>query len=82
MSKFILPFVLLLPALSGCAVVDLAAHGVKKYEKSKQPTSETQTSAVAPAPVAVAEDAVQVAEPEPVDAAPASGGAIKAQSLD
>lgn len=81
MSKFILPLLLLFPVLSGCAVVDLAAHSVKKYEKSKQTAAETQTSAVEPVP-AVVTDAAPVAEPEPVEPAPSSGGAIRTQSLD
>lgn len=68
-------------ALAGCAVVDLAAHGVKKYEKGKQPPAQEQ-AVVAPAagstPIREAE-----AEYRPVDAvSPPSGGAIRSQSLD
>ena len=71
---------LLLPCLAGCAVVDLAAHSVKQYEKSKQPAAETRSATAQTA--APAADAAQVAEPEPVSAAPEPTGTIRTQSLD
>ncbi|MBI2241369.1 MAG: hypothetical protein HYU59_11280 [Magnetospirillum gryphiswaldense] len=80
MSKIALPL-LLLPLLAGCAVVDLAAHGMKQYEKSKQPAAQQQTATAEPEPVS-SPDTVPSSEPEPVMAAPSSGGSIKAQSLD
>ncbi|MGE4281047.1 MAG: hypothetical protein AB7G62_15770 [Magnetospirillum sp.] len=80
MSKIVLPLVLL-PLLTGCAVVDLAAHGMKQYEKSKQPATQQQTASTEVAPASTA-DVVQASEPEPVVAAPSSSGSIKTQSLD
>lgn len=80
MPKFVLPL-LILPLLAGCAVVDLAAHGMKQYEKSKQPAAEQQTATAESVPVS-SSDVVQASEPEPVAAAPSSSGSIKAQSLD
>lgn len=79
MSKLVFPL-LLLPCLAGCAVVDLAAHSVKQYEKSKQPAAaETQSTTTQPA-AAPAADVVSASEPEPVAAEPA--GTIRTQSLD
>lgn len=81
MSKLVFSL-LLLPCLAGCAVVDLAAHGVKQYEKSKQPAvAETQSATTQPA-AAPAADMVSASEPEPVAAAPEPAGAIRTQSLD
>lgn len=73
-------------ALAGCAVVDLAAHGVKRYEKSKEPE---QTAAAEPtqtpsAPVETSrndEPMRDVGYGQPVEAAPSSGG-IRSQPLD
>ncbi|MBR9970447.1 hypothetical protein [Magnetospirillum sulfuroxidans] len=68
-------------ALAGCAVVDLAAHGVKKYEKSKEQPSQGQAIA-SPAPTAAPRDVAE-AEVRPVEAAPPdSAGAIRSQPLD
>jgi len=69
-------------ALAGCAVVDLAAHSVKRYEKSKEQPTQGQAIA-APAPAASAPRDVAEAEYQPAEVAPpASGGAIRSQSLD
>ncbi|MCA1907665.1 MAG: hypothetical protein LDL39_04815 [Magnetospirillum sp.] len=81
MSKYFLSL-LLLPCLAGCAVVDLAAHGVKQYEKSKQPAAAESGNTNAQPTAAPAADVAQVAEPEPVSAAPEPTGTIRAQSLD
>lgn len=84
MSRFVFTLVSLL-VLSGCAVVDLAAHGVKQYEKSKQPQqSQPQTAAAqqaepVPAATAISEDEAQYNAPA---APPPASGAIRAQSLD
>lgn len=81
MFRSVLAMTLLL-CLAGCAVVDLAAHGVKQYEKSKVGNqAPADTAASAPAPATTVEANVQP-EPEPVSVAPSSSGAIKAQSLD
>lgn len=80
MSKIALSL-LLIPLLAGCAVVDLAAHSVKQYEKSKQPAAESQAAVAQPSTPSTT-DVVQASDSEPVAPAPSSGGAIRAQSLD
>lgn len=40
-----------LPALAGCAVVDLAAHGMKEFEKSKVEAARSTPAATEPAPM-------------------------------
>ena len=82
--------VLSLLMLSGCAVVDLTAHGIKQYEKSKTQTAtaepEAQPSQPAPAVVAAPVESVSAdAMPDQTPIIPApvsSGSAIKAQPLN
>jgi hypothetical protein len=71
-------------ALAGCAVVDLAAHGVKRYEKTKE---QEQTAGASGQQSAAAEtsrndepmrDVGYGASVEPAS----SGGAIQSQPLD
>lgn len=54
--RSVLPLILALPVLSGCAVADLAAHGIKEYERSK----EARAAEAAPEP------ARPVPAPQPV----------------
>lgn len=40
----------LMPALAGCAVVDITAHAIKEYDKSREPRpAEVQPAAAQPA---------------------------------
>ena len=65
--------------LAGCSVVDLAAHGVKQYEKSKQPAGQEQSAAVQSAPVV---EPIRHAEDAQTVSPPSTPGAIRSQSLD
>lgn len=61
-------------ALSACAVVDLAAHGIKEYENSREPTQARQDderqASSAPAPQPVIQQAPSAAPVEPVSTVP------------
>ena len=71
-------------ALAGCAVVDLAAHGVKRYEKSKEQEQTAGASGQQPAAVQTSrndEPMRDVGYGPSVEPAPA-GGTIQSQPLD
>lgn len=83
MARWILPLLSVI-ALTGCAVVDLAAHGVKRYEKTKEQEQTAGASGQQPAAVEASRndepmrDVGYGASVEPAS----SGGAIQSQPLD
>lgn len=83
MARWIVPLVSVI-ALAGCAVVDLTAHGVKRYEKSKESEQAVGASGQQPAAVETRrndEPMRDVGYGPSVEPA-SSGGAIQSQPLD
>ncbi|KAF0222398.1 MAG: hypothetical protein FD176_2720 [Rhodospirillaceae bacterium] len=83
MARWILPLLSVI-ALAGCAVVDLTAHGVKRYEKSKEQERAAGQPGGQPATMETSRNDEPMRDAgygQPVE--PASvGGAIQSQPLD
>lgn len=72
-----------LVVLTGCAVVDLAAHGVKSYEKSRQPAPSEQAAVAQSSASAQSYDQDETPRQPPMTETDSQGGGtIRAQALD